>query len=563
MKLSTALTILTNIAVAITDAADVKDCSKSDAYDAIVVGAGLSGSIVAAKLATKNPDKCILVIEGGMHSGQVVSAEDANVAQSVNGFYEAGLTSVYESPETLFNVPGTYDNLVCWDYKCDYIWGEDESNTPPGLVVGRIVGGSGSLNGALMQYPSESLWDPYPAGWKASDMKDYLDEIHNTMNATSIPSMDGVHYNDERGANDVRKAMKAIGYIEAEDAAYWKPFGGTMGIPRVTTKNGRRASSTSEYLKPALEQTNIELMVETEAKQILIEHGTKASGLMVKQNNELKNIMLTEGGLIVLSAGGVKTPQLLLESKVGPSPDSKVVNDAVGKSLTDKTIAWVEFYAPDVKAYDLYNPPPKDQENFIKYGTGPLTQFGPLLVGLIKVPSEVTGSAPERRNMIEFFVSAAKADGYITVYFVHLTPDKGEGATIYPDPDNEGKFLVKGDQFNIEFSTNSTNYAIDVVSKAMEAQGHGRVPIDSKGRGGEPWLHNMNHPGGTCALDKCIEPDTLLVKGLDNVGVCDNAIIPEQATVHTALTLMGIASRGGDIFSSFLAGEKTSVNDEL
>lgn len=59
--------------------------------------------------------------------------------------------------------------------------------------------------------------------------------------------------------------MKDIGFVEGEDAAYWKPAGNTMGIPRVTTKGGRRASSTSVYLKPVLEsQSNIQLLIDTE-----------------------------------------------------------------------------------------------------------------------------------------------------------------------------------------------------------------------------------------------------------------------------------------------------------
>lgn len=398
-------------------------------------------------------------------------------------------------------------------------------------------------------------------------MKEYLDEIHNTMAASSTPSTDGVHYNDARGPNHVKKAMKAIGYLEKEDAAYWKPTGKTMGIPKVTTNNGRRASSTSVYLKPVLEQSNIKLMVQTEVKQILLESSSsplkaKATGVMVKQDDESKNIKLTEDGIVILSAGGVKTPQLLLESKIGNYPGFKVENEAVGKSLSDKTIAWVEFEAPDVVEYNLKKPPADDQESFVKHGTGPLTQFGPLLVGLIDVPAKETGADNGKPNMVEFFVSAAKTSGYITVYFVHLTPQKGEGATIKPDPDEEGKFLVDGSQFNETFSDLSTKYAIGEVTRAMKAQGHERVPVEN-GRGGEPWLHNMNHPGGTCALKTCVDPDTLLVNNTSNVGVCDNSIVPEQATVHTALTLMAIASKGGDIFSGFFTGENTSGNDEL
>jgi choline dehydrogenase-like flavoprotein len=181
MKLFTALTFLTQTVLSI---AATKDCSNAKEWDAIVVGAGLSGSIIAAKLATNAPDKCILVVEGGKHSGQIVDSENASIVTSHNRIFEDGYKTVQESPETFFNTPGIYDVFVCWGRDCDYIWGEDGSETPSGLMAGKIVGGSGALNGALMQYPPDSLWDNYPEGWKSEDMKKYLDEVHATMGAT-------------------------------------------------------------------------------------------------------------------------------------------------------------------------------------------------------------------------------------------------------------------------------------------------------------------------------------------------------------------------------------------
>ncbi len=197
MKLVTALTfLLHSVFSTATVNAKVKDCSDATEWDAIVVGAGLAGSIVAAKLAINAPDKCILVAEGGKHSGQVVDAEHALIVESNSRIFEDGYKTVHKSPETFFNTPGIYDVFVCWDRKCDYIWGEDDTNTPVGLMAGKLVGGSGSLNGALMQYPPETLWDSYPEGWKAGDMKVYLDEIHATMGATVSRSKRALHISD-------------------------------------------------------------------------------------------------------------------------------------------------------------------------------------------------------------------------------------------------------------------------------------------------------------------------------------------------------------------------------
>lgn len=451
MKLLTALTFLLH--TVFSTAVNVKDCSDATEWDAIVVGAGLAGSIIAAKLATNAPDKCILVAEGGKHSGQVVDAENALIVESNNRIFEDGYKAVHKHPkhpETFFNTPGIYDVFVCWDRKCDYIWGEDDTNTPEGLMAGKLVGGSGSLNGALMQYPPETLWDSYPEGWKAGDMKVYLDEIHATMGATvswfqrallnlsflttstrtfyvhpillaltlllpfllqqSYPSTDGKHYNDERGPDQIRAAMEAIGFVEAEDAAYWKPAGGTMGIPRVTTSGGRRASSTSVYLKPVLEsQSNIKLSIDTDVREIVLS-GTTATGLKAVREGKEELISLAEGGLVVVSGGGVKTPQLLLQSGIGPG--MKVANDAVGKNLSDKPMRWFSFDVPGVEGYNLTHPIGDDQERFAEKGEGPLAQFGPLLVGFVDVPHAVTVgnkmAVPEKSYPTEKFKKMEK-----------------------------------------------------------------------------------------------------------------------------------------------------------
>lgn len=169
--------------------ASARVCDEADPlfqWDAIVVGAGMSGSIIAAKIATKNPEKCVLVLEGGKHSGQVEDPISADAVSNSNGnFFDEWKNVSSFKNETHVNTPGTYgEKLVCWDRKCDYLWGEDKSRTPPGLIVGKLVGGSGAINGALMQYPPDYMWDAYPDGWKAEDMKEYLDEIERTMKPT-------------------------------------------------------------------------------------------------------------------------------------------------------------------------------------------------------------------------------------------------------------------------------------------------------------------------------------------------------------------------------------------
>ena len=163
----------------------VKDCTNTDEWDVVVVGSGTAGSIVAAELATGRPDKCVLVLEAGKHSGQVwTKPEDydaSKLPESSSAVFENEWTRVHESPETAWNIPGTYDAVLnnnCWGNQCEYGWLGARSRTA------KIVGGGSAINGALMQYPNIENWDAYPDGWKFKDMKPFLDEIETKMDAT-------------------------------------------------------------------------------------------------------------------------------------------------------------------------------------------------------------------------------------------------------------------------------------------------------------------------------------------------------------------------------------------
>ena len=77
MKFSFALAILTQAVTIAAATTTPKDCSNTNEWDAVVVGAGLSGSIIASKLATDAPDKCVLVVEGGkeMKAGRFIAQD--------------------------------------------------------------------------------------------------------------------------------------------------------------------------------------------------------------------------------------------------------------------------------------------------------------------------------------------------------------------------------------------------------------------------------------------------------------------------------------------------------
>lgn len=512
----------------------VKDCTNTDKWDVVVIGSGTAGSIVAAELATGSPDKCVLVLEAGKNSGQVLKEHDAEkLPQSQNGFFEKSWTTVHESPETAWNTPGTYDVLNCWGGECEYGWPDRRA------LTAKIVGGGSSINGALMQYPNLETWDAYPKGWKFEDMQPYLDKIEEKMGATSYPSADGKHYNDDKGSDIVKEAMLGIGFRESEDAAFFMPQAYTMGIPRVCAKNGRRTSPASEFLAPALDQTNIQLWTEAEAEKILLDaSSTKATGLDIVLKGEKQTIKLADNGLVVISGGGIMTPEVLLNSDIGPG--LKVDNDAVNKGLTDKIVSNAEFHVPGLKKYEISPPTQEHQDLYVEKQSGPLAQFGPLLAGFIDASLEDT--EPGKKNTVEFFVGASQKDDEVTVHFVHFTPKKDLG----------------GGTFNEDYTKRSFKKAMGIVAEAMGKKGYEQTNLPDKFP-----LNAMNHPAGTCEIGKCVDENTLLLKGgVTNIAVVDNSLLPEQAVVHSVFSLMAIALRAAGILNNFW-GEVQIQNDEL
>jgi len=279
----------------------------------------------------------------------------------------------------------------------------------------------------------------------------------------------------------------------------------------------------------------------------------------VINHGEESIISLADDGLLVVSGGGVKTPQLLLESGIGPGLEG-VKNEYVGKKLSDKPIREHTFEAApkdNIKKYDLDSPPEEDLQRFLEKGEGPLSQFGALLVGMID-PDVVEDD--ERHNLVEFFVNPALDDARISVFLVHLTPKSGNGAIILDA--STGKATRNwASQWDAEYTKQSLNNAFETLKGAMEEAGYPYIKTDLTD-GMNP-INGMNHPGGTCEMDKCMDSETLLVKGLDNVAVCDNSIIPEQAIVHTAFTLMAMSLHGADILKDFWNKDNIADRDEL
>lgn len=197
--------------------------------------------------------------------------------------------------------------------------------------------------------------------------------VINTFNSTYRPLTE-----------KILESWNKMGFTTVKDLNYAKVMG--SGIFRATAYNGRRGSTDQVYLKPARNRSNLNVFTNSLVTKVLIREGTnEVYGVEISREGKTINVLASKE--VILSAGSINTPQLLLLSGLGPIQHLKSKNitcladlPEVGQNLQDHLIIPITMYGDEP---DEIN---KAQEQFdvIKYlynRTGYLAQnsFGDIV----------------------------------------------------------------------------------------------------------------------------------------------------------------------------------------
>ena len=288
--------------------------------DIIIVGAGSAGCTVANRLA-KNKKLRILIIEAGPKNYHPMIKIPLGYGMT---FYNKKINwNFYTSPQPHLNNRALY------------------------CPRGKVVGGSSSINAMV-----------YTRGFQ-SDFKDWNYENNSIWSWQSIvKAYENIEKKITITDNEAVSNNIVVNNVSSQHHSILENYflaANQLNIPKVNsfnsdksegvghydinTRNGYRWSAADGFLKEILENKNIEIVTSATVQKIILKN-KKVIGLKYLKNKKLFDIKVNIG--VVLSAGSIKSPQLLMLSGIGSSNhlkqfniETKINNENVGSNLQD------------------------------------------------------------------------------------------------------------------------------------------------------------------------------------------------------------------------------------
>ncbi|PIL23708.1 hypothetical protein GSI_13457 [Ganoderma sinense ZZ0214-1] len=574
------------------------DLPRGKKYDYIVVGAGPGGSVVASRLS-ENSSNNVLLIEAGPDDDGVLAIEVPLLATGLQ-------------PNTVYD----------WNY----------TTTPqPGLdgrdVVyprGRVLGGSSSINLMIWTWSSQDDFNRYATvsgdnGWSWNAIEPYYKKIeqvvaptdhHDTSNEINI-SIHGtngpVNITTPNAPYPIDSRVNAtLGELSDQypynrDMNSGNPLG--VGWTQSTYGNGIRSSASSSYIRPFISRPNLDVLVNTVVTRV-IKTGRDVltglpifSGVEVAQSKTSSVFAINATKEVILSAGAINTPQLLLLSGIGSSSPlaalgiSKVVDSpAVGQHLADHILVTNQFTIADPEDDLLENLTRNatfTNELLTEWVTSKQGQLGngpSNHVGWLRVPEdEQTWTAAEDASagptsphfellFSPGFVStleAAPATGsFMTVISVLVSPSSTGSVTLASSSAFDSP-LIDPAYLNTSFDTQVLRAAIRsganfLTASAWDGFITGRsgsfVDVDlTSDEEVDAWARSQGttiwHPTGTARMGSCtdktsvVDPD-LRVKGTKGLRVVDASVLPYIPAAHPQAVVYAFAERAASLIKA-------------
>lgn len=307
-------------------------------WDYIIVGAGAAGAVLASRLSN-SPDCRVLLLEAGP---DYTAAEQPPEMASPNPFniiLPDTFQARYMWPELMARRTRKQDQRIYWR--------------------GRGVGGSTAINGQIAIRGVLDAFDHWAElgckGWSARDVLPAFMRLEDDVEFGDRP------YHGRGGPIPVYRApQQHWGPVDqalrdaALDLGY--PWTDDLNAPdaegvttyAINSRNGRRVSTNDAYLEPARGRRNLEIRGETVVDRVLLSE-RRVVGVTGLGPDGKADYRLASGGEVLLAAGAIHTPPILMRSGIGPGKHLRangleVIQDLpVGEGMFDHPFVRLEL----------------------------------------------------------------------------------------------------------------------------------------------------------------------------------------------------------------------------
>ncbi|XP_043597207.1 glucose dehydrogenase [FAD, quinone]-like [Bombus pyrosoma] len=583
------LTTLLYIKYAVDDyaAKNIPSEALMSSYDFIIVGGGSAGSVLANRLS-EIEDWNVLLLEAGGDGSEI-----------------------YDIPVLAGNLQLTQ---IDWKYKtepnknfCRAMEG-GQCNWPRG----KVIGGTSMLNYMLYIRGNKKDYDMWEqlgnTGWSYDDVLQYFKKSEDNQN----PVYAQTPYHSTGGYLTVQEAPwhtpLTTAFIQAglEMGYENRDINGERHtgfmFAQGTIRHGSRCSTAKAFLRPIRTRKNLHVAMEAHVTKILIDPSSKeAYGVEFVRDG--KTLRVTAKKEVIVSAGSINSPQLLMLSGIGPKEQLlkhgiPVIQDLrVGHNLQDHVgVGGLSFLVNEeitLVESRIYNI--QDMLGYTIFGDGPLTLLGGV-EGIAFINSKFMNSSDDFPDIeLLFLAGAACSDGGRNFWKIHgltnnfydavfseinnkhlwtllpmLLRPKSKGfialrssnpfdyPLIYPnyfEQPEDMATLVEAAKFAFEMSKTSAfrRYGSEMNPKPFPACKNISMYTD-------PYWECMireysmtiYHPTSTCKMGPNSDPEAVVdprlrVYGVDRLRVIDASIMPNIVSGNTNAPVIMISEKGSDM----------------